>query len=144
MTTQTALHPRLIVSDPDTALAYYQKALGAAVIERFTDDQDRVVHAAFTVEGAYVSLAQYVPEWGLKDPVSLNGSPCLLHLTVTDPDKIAEQMVREGGKIIIEIADRPYGKREGRVADPFGHLWILSKTIEDIDNEEIARRLRGN
>ena len=142
MTIPTALHPRLVVNNPDTALTFYQQAMGATAIERFTDDQDRVVHAAFTIEGAYVSLAQYVPEWGLQDPLSLNGSPCLLHLTVADPDKIAGQMVAEGGKTIIEVADRPYGKREGRVADPFGHLWILSKTIEDIDDEEIARRLK--
>ncbi len=51
-------------------------------------------------------------------------------------------MVKFGGKIIIEIADRPYGKREGRVVDPSGHLWILSKTIEDLDTEEISRRLK--
>jgi len=129
MTNQSTLHPRLVVSNPDSALAYYQKALGATVVERFTDDQDRVVHAAFVVEGSFVSLAQFVP-------------PCLLHLTVENPDKIAEQMTSEGGKIIIEIADRPYGKREGRVADPFGHLWILSKTIEDLSSDEISRRLK--
>lgn len=142
MTTQTDLHPRLVVADPDSALDYYQRALHAKVIERFTDNRNRVVHAAISIGDAIISLTQSVPEWGLLDPLSLKGSPCLLHLTVADPDESAERMVVNGGKIIIDIADRPYGKREGRVADPSGHLWILSKTIEDLATEEIGRRLK--
>jgi len=142
MTTNTALHPRLVVADPDLALDFYRQALDAELIERFTDNKDRVVHASFSVCDAIVSLTQSVPQWGLSDPLSLNGSACLLHLTVDNPDESAKRMVAHGGKIMIEIADRPYGKREGRVADPSGHLWILSKTIEQLDAEELSRRLK--
>lgn len=52
-------------------------------------------------------------------------------------------MVNSGGEVIIEIDDRPYGKREGRVRDPFGHAWILSKTIEELTDEQIQERLGG-
>lgn len=142
MTTLKTLHPRLVHADPDAALDFYQHALSAEVVERFSDDQNRVVHAAIAIDGTYVSITQSVPEWGLYDPLSLNGSPCLLHLTVADPDDVALRMVQHGGRILIDIADRPYGKREGRVADPGGHLWIISKTIESLDTAEIARRLK--
>ncbi len=142
MATYSTLHPRLVVADPDAALKFYQHALGAEIIERFTDNQNRVVHAAFSLDETLISLAQSVPEWGLLDPLALNGSPCLLHFTVSDPDRTAERMLSRGGKTIIDIADRPYGKREGRIADPFGHLWILSKTIENLAAEEISRRLK--
>jgi len=50
-------------------------------------------------------------------------------------------MVAAGARLIIALADRPWGKREGGVADPSGHLWILSKTIEEVGVEEIRRRL---
>lgn len=142
MTNQLSLHPRLVVADPDAALAYYQQALDADIIERFTDAEDRVVHAAVNICGTYVSLTQSVPQWGLHDPLSLKGSACLLHLTVSDPDAIATRMVQHGGEVIIDIADRPYGKREGRIADPAGHLWILSTTIETLDKDEINQRLK--
>ncbi len=141
MPQHTSLYPRLIVADPVAALAFYKQCFGADIIEHFTDDQGRVVHAAFSVFDAIVSLAQAVPQWGLTDPLSLGGSPCLLHLTVDDPDQIANSVQQNGGQILIAIEDRPYGKREGRVSDPSGHLWILSKTIEDIDADEIRRRL---
>jgi PhnB protein len=144
MAIHTNLYPRLIVAEPDEALEFYQRTLDAEIIERFTDHKQRVVHAAFSVADAIVSLAQSVPEWSLDDPLKLGGSPCLLHLTVDDPDGRAERMVAAGGKIVIAIADRPWGKREGRIADPSGHLWILSKSIEDVGEDEIRRRLAGH
>jgi uncharacterized glyoxalase superfamily protein PhnB len=141
MTIHTNLYPRLIVAEPDQALEFYRCTLGAEIIERFTDQKNRVVHAAFSVADAVVSVAQSIPEWGLYDPLKLGGSPCLLHLTVDDPDRRAERMVAAGARLVIAIADRPWGKREGRIADPSGHLWILSKSIEDVSEEEIRRRL---
>jgi len=138
----TSLHPRLVVADPDSAVEFYREALDAELIERFTDNQNRVVHAAVRIANSIISLTQSVPEWGLQDPTALNGSACLLHLTVEDPDATAARMVALGGKVLIEIADRPYGKREGRVADSSGHLWILSKTIEELTADELSQRLK--
>jgi len=144
MTTHNNLYPRLIVGEPDKALEFYQRTLDAEIIERFTDREQRVVHAAFSVADAVVSVAQAVPEWGLIDPLRLGGSPCLLHLSVDDPDRSIARMTVSGGRLVIAVADRPWGKREGRVADPSGHLWILSRTIEDVSAEEIRRRLARN
>jgi len=141
MTIHTNLYPRLIVAEPDKALDFYRHSLDAELIERFVDRKQRVVYAAFSVLDAVVSVAQSVPEWGLNDPLRLGGSPCLLHLSVADPDRSARRMVAAGANLVVAIADRPWGKREGRVADPSGHLWILSKTIEEVSDEEIHRRL---
>ena len=143
MPTYTDLHPRLIVDDPDAALAFYARCLEATILERFTDDADRVVHAAFSLGDDVVSMAQAVPEWGLASPGTLGGSPCLMHLTVDDPDGVAARMAEGGAEILIPIDDRPYGKREGRVLDPHGHLWILSTPIEDLSDDEIRTRLKG-
>jgi PhnB protein len=143
MPTHTDLYPRLIVDAPQEALDYYATTLDADIIEHFADPDGRVVHAAFSVGDAIVSLAESVPSWGLVSPRALGGSPCLLHLSVEDPDATAARMVDGGGTIVIEIQDRPWGKREGRVADPSGHLWIISTPIEDVSEDEIRRRLRA-
>ena len=68
MPTHTDLYPRLIVDEPDAALEFYERALGADIISRFADREQRVVHAAFSVGDAVVSLAECVPEWGLHSP----------------------------------------------------------------------------
>ncbi len=136
------LSPRLVVSDPDAAMEFYAQTFGAVQHERYTDGDDRVVHVGFSIGSQPLSLTQCVPEWGLLDPLSLGGSPCLLYISTDEPDEIAARFVAFGGKVLIKIADRPYGKREGRVADVSGHLWILSKTIEELPAEEIHRRLK--
>jgi uncharacterized glyoxalase superfamily protein PhnB len=123
------LHARLIVRDVDGAIDHYTAALGATLTDRFTDDDDRVVHAALAIGGSAFSLSEETPEWGWVGPLALGGSPVLLQLTVADPDAVADALVAGGGEIVIPIEDRPYGKREGRVRDRAGHLWILSRPL---------------
>lgn len=136
------LEPRLVVSDADAALAFYQDALGAERLERFTDQSGRVVHAAMRIGRSVFTMTQEVAAWGLSSPDASSGSGVLLHLTVPDPDATADKMIARGGRTVIAIEDRPYGKREGRVLDPFGHAWILSKTIEHLSDDEIGKRLK--
>lgn len=138
-----SLEPRLIIDDVDAALDFYSSTIGANRLERFTDQNGRVVHAAMQIGGSVFTMAQAVAGWGLTAPVKDAGASVLLHLTVSNPDEVAEAMVMLGGEVIIEIEDRPYGKREGRVRDPFGHSWILSKTIESLTDEQIQARLGG-
>lgn len=71
---------------------------------------------------------------------ALGGSGSLLTLVVDDPDAVAEAMVDGGARVLIPVEDRYYGRREGRLRDPFGHLWILSRQVEDLSPDEIRRR----
>jgi PhnB protein len=68
-------------------------------------------------------------------------TPVLLHLTLPDPDAACARTIERGGAVVIPIQDRPWGKREGRVRDPFGHLRILSRPIEALTADEIQLRL---
>ena len=138
-----SLEPRLIIDDVDAALEFYSNVFCAARLERFVDQSGRVVHAAMKIGNSVFTMAQQAVDWGLAAPDNSSGSSVLLHLTVPDPDKTAVAMVNLGGEVIIEIEDRPYGKREGRVRDPFGHAWILSKTIEELTDDQIRKRLSG-
>lgn len=64
-------------------------------------------------------------------------------LTVAAQLRVKRGMVERGARVVVEIKDRPYGKREGRVRDPFGHLWVLSATIEQLTPSEIERRFNS-
>lgn len=120
------LHPKLLVSDADAAIDFYTRALGARLISRVADDHGVVNHAELTLGSAVLALAQSVADWGWHDPESVGGSPVLVTANVPDPDSTAERMVRLGGELVIPVENRPYGKRQGRVKDPFGHLWVVS------------------
>ncbi|WKG07118.1 VOC family protein [Nocardia sp. PE-7] len=120
------LVPKLLVADARAAITFYTEALGAEVRLRVADDHGVVNHAELMLDAGVFALAQSVEQWGWSDPRALGGSPVLLELTVADPDAVAHRMVRYGAELVIPVENRPYGKRQGRVQDPFGHLWVIS------------------
>lgn len=121
--------PRLIVRDADAAIEFCQNALGAELMERFAEPDGLVGYARLTLGDFSLALSEEVPDWGWLSPMSLGGSPVLIQLEVEDCDMVAEKMLAEKAEVVIPIKDRPYGKREGRMRDPFGHLWILSQQV---------------
>ena len=141
VTTPTALLPRLVVPDPDAAAEFYRVALGAELLARFTMPDGTVTNIDLTISGAPLSLTSEVEEWGLLGPEATGGSPVLLRLSVADARDARDEMVKAGGEEIVPVEDRPYGRCEGRVRDPFGHLWIVSHVTEELTDDEIRERL---
>ena len=140
----TTLTPRLIVRDADRAIDFYQRALGAQLEERYTDDQGRVVHAGLTIGGVAVALAEERREWNNDAPPSLGGSPVILSLVVDDVDAAAERLRGAGAEVVFPVADQHYGRRDGRFRDPFGHLWIIGAIVAEVDPAEVQRRTAGD
>lgn len=120
------LFPKLIVADADAALQFYTDALGAVLKARYTDETGHVVHAELELHGHHLAVAEAVTDWGWHSPSTTQGSPVLLTVVSDDPDAVAQRMIDRGAAVIVPIEDRPYGKREGRLRDPYGHLWIIS------------------
>lgn len=135
------LTPRLVVAGATEAISFYEAVFGARELERYATPDGRVVHAALALGDAVLALTDAAPESQNTDPRALGGSPVILTLEVDDPDAVAEEIVRRGGRVIFPIADQFYGHREGRIEDPYGHVWILSKLLEELSPEEIQRRV---
>ncbi|MFJ7345398.1 VOC family protein [Streptomyces sp. NPDC101110] len=64
----------------------------------------------------------------------------IIALEVSDADAVAESMLRGGATVVHPVTDRHYGQRGGRLADPFGHLWMISQTVEELTPQQIQRR----
>ncbi len=131
------LTPRLIVSSTDRAITFYENVFGAEELERYTTPDGTVVHAAISIRGAILSLADAKDDW--YPPVRPDGSPVLLTLMCDDPDAVAQLAVEHGAEILIPVDDRFYGHREGRIKDPFGHLWFVSRVLEKRSPEEVQQ-----
>lgn len=98
-------------------------------MERVAEPDGRVVHAKLTLGNFSLSLSEEASEWGWLSPMSLRGSTVLIQLEFENCDTVAEKMIVEKAEVVVPIKDRPYGKREGCIRDPFGHLWILSQQV---------------
>ncbi|MEU4469679.1 VOC family protein [Streptomyces sp. NPDC024017] len=134
----TRLYARLVVSDGARAIDFYRDALGAEETERYTGPDGKIVHAMLRLGGTAIAVKD--ADTGDPAPTSLGGSPVIMALDVSDADAVSEAMVRCGATVVYPVADQHYGQRGGRLADPFGHLWMISQTIEDLTPEEIQRR----
>ncbi|MFJ8464628.1 VOC family protein [Streptomyces swartbergensis] len=134
----TRLYARLVVCDGPRAIDFYRTALGAEEIERYTGPDGKIVHAMLRLGDAVIA----VKDADESDPApdSLGGSPVIMALDVSDADAVAEAMLRGGASVVYPVADQHYGQRGGRLADPFGHLWMISQTIEELTPQEIQKR----
>ncbi|MEM7540847.1 MAG: VOC family protein [Pseudomonadota bacterium] len=136
-----ALAPYLTVRDTDAAIAFYEAAFdGTAVGPRLVMN-DHVVHHELRIGGATVMLADEAEAFGTSSPATLGDTPVRLALNVEDVDAVFEKAVQAGAKALIEPADQFYGQRAARIEDPFGHVWIISATIEALSEAEMQRRL---
>ncbi|MEM9190834.1 MAG: VOC family protein [Myxococcota bacterium] len=131
------LTPRLIVSSAAEAIAFYEQVFGAKELERYTTPEGQVLHAAISIRGAVVSLADAHGDW--YPALRPEGSPVLLTLICDDPDSVAKRAEEHGATVVIPVSDQFYGHREGRIRDPFGHLWIVSKIIKKLSPEDIQQ-----
>jgi PhnB protein len=137
------LKPHLIVAGAARAIDFYVEALGAHEVARYVDRKldDRIVNAELAIGDYRFTLSEENREWHNLAPSSLGGSPVVLRLQVEDADAAGARLERAGAKVVFPIADHFYGIREGRLVDPFGHLWVVSQVRELLASDEIQRRM---
>lgn len=139
--------PYLCVHDAAAAIDFYVAAFGAVEMMRLPQPAPdaRLGHAEITVGGSRIMLSDEFPELGVLSARTLGGSPLMLHVTYqgVDIDAVFAQAERAGATVIRPPADQFYGERAGQLVDPFGHRWTLATVVEELSDEEIARRAPG-
>jgi uncharacterized glyoxalase superfamily protein PhnB len=62
-------------------------------------------------------------------PKSLGGNAVIISLDVTDSDAAAARMVDARASVVFAVDDHACGFKDGRLEDPFGHLWLVSQPL---------------
>jgi PhnB protein len=125
----------LTVKDARAAIEFYCEAFGAVEESRFTAPTGHVV-AEMAIDGLQFFVVDENPDAFNLSPSSLGGTTVRLHLIVDDPDATASRAVRAGASEIFAVADQPYGLRQGRLADPDGHHWLIGKPLDSYIQSE--------
>lgn len=121
--------PQLCVIDGAAAIAFYIKAFGAIELRRWSNDDGSVHVAELSIEGALFHLRQETPQTSLYSPITVKGSTCIIGLFVSDPEAFVKKAIAANAKEVSPVQDYDYGYRQGMVADPFGHHWLIEKAI---------------
>ena len=125
---QTTISPALTVRNAAAAVEFYKRAFGAAELTRLTTPSGGVV-AEIVIDGARFLVVDESPENFNLSPQTLGGTSVRISLLVADPDAVAARAVAAGATVLFPVADQPYGYRQGRVADPFGHHWLIGRPL---------------
>jgi PhnB protein len=128
--TASSLTPMLTVKNALASIEFYRSAFNAVEQARFTAPTGHVV-VEMAIDGLRFFVVDEYPDAFNLSPESLDGTTVRLNLIVDDPDATAVQAVRAGASEIFPVADQPYGLRQGRVADPDGHHWLIGKPLGD-------------
>jgi len=128
--TASSLTPMLTVKDAVAAIEFYRGAFDAIEQARHTAPTGHVV-AEMAIDGLRFFVVDENPEAFNLSPKSLNGTTVRINLIVDDPDATSARAVRAGADEVFPVADQPYGLRQGRIADPDGHHWLIGKPLDD-------------
>ena len=130
----TAVTPYLIVEDAAGFLDFLANAFGAVERMRMPMGQGLIGHAEVEIGGAAVMLSDAAPP-------DFPASASQVHLYVEDVDAVYAQAVKAGATGVAEPADQFYGDRTARVVDPSGNRWFIASHVEDVDMDELMKRM---
>lgn len=125
----TTLTPMLTVRGAAKAIEFYQRAFGAREVAPPVRSPTGQIVAQLAVDGQHFFVVDENPAAFNVSPETLNGTTVRLNLVVDDPDAVAARAVAAGATVVFPIADQPYGMRQGRLADPFGHHWLIGRPL---------------
>jgi PhnB protein len=125
---RNSITPVLTVRKAATAVKFYERAFGAVEIYRNTYPDGRIV-AELAIGEARVRVADEAPEMQNLSPETLGGTSVRINLLVADPDALVARAVEAGAILVAPVVEQSYGLRQGRLADPYGHHWLIGTPL---------------
>ena len=129
----TAVTPWIISRNTDRLMAFATAAFDAEEVARVVGEDGSIGHAEFRIGDAMVMAFDSKPDWP--------DTPAFLRLYVPDADATYRRALAAGATSVTEVTHLFWGDRVGRVRDPLGNLWWIQTRVEDVDEEEMARRM---
>ncbi len=130
----TAVTPYLVVENAGDLLDFLAQAFGAVERTRLDMPGGGIGHAEAEIDGAVIMLSDAAPP-------DFPAASTKLHLYVADVDGAYAQAVSAGATSVAEPADQFYGDRAARIIDPCGNHWTIASHVEDVDMDEVRRRI---
>lgn len=134
-----SITPVLIVKNGDEAIEFYKNGFGVEERCRMKAPDGRVAHAELKLGDSVFMLSDEYPEMKCLSPKTIGGSPVSMYVYVDDVDSIFNKAISAGGKVLDPVKDQFWGDRQGRLEDPFGHLWSIATHKKDLSEEEMKK-----
>ena len=138
------MYPYLCVDDANAAADFYKQVFGMTEKFRLDEPGGRIGHLELAFGPGILMLSEEYPEYGIRSPKALGGTPVTVHLHVDDADAVVERALAAGATLHMPLADHFYGERSGSFFDPFGHRWNVGHHNEDVTSEGMQERYNAD
>ena len=132
--------PYLSIDGAAAAIAFYGTVFGAVERMRMDAPGGKIGHAELEFGESVVMLADASPDMGARSPKEIGGTPVTVMVYVEDVDACFQRALDNGATEKMKVEDQFYGDRAGSFEDPFGHVWHVASHVEDVPEDEMARR----
>jgi PhnB protein len=127
--------PYLVVEGAANVLEFVKQAFGAEEKFRMDMPGGKIGHAEAKIGDSIVMVG----DAGEENPAM----PAMIHLYVDDCDATYERALAAGATSEREPTDQFYGDRSAGVRDSAGNLWWIATHVEDVSEEEMAKRMEA-
>ena len=132
--------PMLVCRDALAEIDFCKTTFDAVELVRRPGPDGTVAHAALTIGGAMIMIEGEWPTLASRAPDPDGSSPVVMYVYVEDVDKVIEQAVAAGAKVVLPVKNQFWGDRTGRIIDPSGHVWTISSRVEETSSAEREQR----
>ncbi len=136
----SSLTPFLAIPNARKAIEFYRDVFGARVVD-VTEMGGAVVHAVLDFGHGQLQLGEPMPDYRLIAPPEGEDDCYSMGLYVPNVDEVVSAAEAAGATIREPVANFVSGDRFASIRDPFGIRWSIMTRIEDISEEESARRV---
>ncbi len=124
--------PYVIVNGSARLVDFVKQAFGAEERYLMKDENGAITHGEVWIGDSIIMISEASDRYP--------ATPSMLHLYVEDCDETYRRALAAGAESVQEVADQFYGDRSGGVRDASGMIWWISTHVEDVSDEEVARR----
>ncbi|MDO5076338.1 glyoxalase/bleomycin resistance/extradiol dioxygenase family protein [Corynebacterium sp.] len=137
----SSLTPFIALQDARTALSFYTEVFGARLVSS-SELEGMIIHAELDFGCGRLQLGEGLEGYNL---IPANPDQEItqfsLGIYVPDVDRVVEAAIARGAFLREPIAQFVSGDRFGSIRDPFGIRWSVMTRVEDLSDDESARRV---
>lgn len=113
--------PYIFVDGAEEYVRFLESAFGAHEIGRNTAPNGRIANCQMKFDTSTIMVSEASERFP--------ASSAALYLYVANADASMAKAEEAGAEKIMDVADMPYGDRQGGVRDPSGNIWWVSQRM---------------
>ena len=130
--------PYVIVHGVAKFLDFLKEVFDATERTRvYNDDGVTIGHAEVEIGGSVILMFDAKKDWPL--------TPSFFNIYVKDCEEVHNRALKTGATEVTPLSPtNPWGDRGSRLRDPVGNIWWLQTHVEDVEDEEMMKRMGGS